>query len=343
MRSCQRRISFACAGAGGALFRILKVEIEGDADSSYGSGTSFMHTSDPAEASAARGIYLPWLIGQARARQPDIPLYALSWGAPAWVDGGTGEGLLSPTAVDYHVAYLKLARATYGYEFDYTGVWNERAWSLGYTKALRAALDAANMTATRIVVSDGSNSGCADCPPAWGDSSITTALANDPAFRAAVGVVGLHSGDVDGLAPLPGAWESYGLDYIQSESNVVDGALPQWDPNAGNAYGAGLSWPRVMLVNYIRSRATAIILCPLMHAWTWQYGRNNHGLGQLTQPWSGHYAMVGAGACCAARLTIVALRSPPLLQGSAFWSQAHVSALVPRGWHFLDEGGSGEV
>lgn len=40
----------AMFGDGGA-YHMLKVEIEGDVDSSYGSGPSFMHTRDPTKAS----------------------------------------------------------------------------------------------------------------------------------------------------------------------------------------------------------------------------------------------------------------------------------------------------
>ena len=57
-----------------------------------------------------------------------------------------------------------------------------------------------------------------------------------------------------------------------------------------------------------------------MHSFTWGFGRQNHGLAQVVQPWSGHYEL-----------------------GSAFWSQGHVTALTRVGWHFLDGGGSGQL
>lgn len=102
----------------GAAYQLLKTEIEGDCDSSYGSGPSFMHVADPAQASWQRGIYLPWLIPAAKARNPDIKLYALSWGVPFWVGNGS---FLSPDGVDYHVRYLQGARQLLNITFDYAG------------------------------------------------------------------------------------------------------------------------------------------------------------------------------------------------------------------------------
>jgi hypothetical protein len=85
----------------------------------------------------------------------------------------------------------------------------------------------ADFSSTRIVLNDMSDSGCLDCPPQWGDNSIHTALENDPDLRAAVDVIGVHSGDVEGIPLLPGEWEAWGKAYWQSESNVIDGAMPQ--------------------------------------------------------------------------------------------------------------------
>lgn len=200
-------------------------------------------------------------------------------------------------------------------------MWNERTWGVGYVKALRQALDAAGFDHTRISVNDGTvTAQCIDCKN-FTDGSITTAAAEDPAFAAALGIIGVHSGDVGGVGRIDSSkfnWEAAGVDYIQSESNVIDGPMPQWVPNAGNAFGSGLSWPRVFLLNYVQARATGTILCPMTHAWTWAYGRNNHGHSQFMQPWSGHYDL-----------------------GSAFWSQAQFTQATSPGWYFLDGTGSG--
>jgi hypothetical protein len=299
----------------GGSYSILKIEIEGDVDSSYGSGPSYQHTADPSSRSFHRGIYLPWLIGEAKARNPNITLFALSWGIPGWI----ADGYQTQQTADYHVNYLVGAREVWGYEFDFIGVHNERPIYHNYVKLLRASLDAANFTQTKIVVNDMTDgNGCADCNPAWG-GSLHAALANDPELRAAVGVIGVHSGDVEGVSPFPGDWEAYGMSYWQSESNVADGAMPQWEPNDGSAYGTGLAWVRVFLANYIRARATATILCPLAHSFTWNYGREMHGTTQLMEGWSGYYEL-----------------------GSGFWGQMHFTQFAMPGWAFLDGDGSGQ-
>ena len=110
-----------------------------------------------------------------------------------------------------------------------------------------------------------------------------------------------------------------GLHLWNSEQNLVDGPLPQWDPTEQNKYGAGLGWPRIFITNYIRAGATATILCPITHSFTWNYGRQNHGHSQFVEPWSGHFEL-----------------------GAAFWSQAHFTQFTRPGWHFLAGDGTGE-
>jgi hypothetical protein len=73
---------------GGTAMQILKTEIEGDMDSSYGSGPSFQHSRGEA-TSFRRGIYLPFLLGEAKKRNPDIGTYSLAWGTPGWVGNGS--------------------------------------------------------------------------------------------------------------------------------------------------------------------------------------------------------------------------------------------------------------
>lgn len=65
---------------------MLKVEIGGDGASTDGDEPSHMHTR--ADLSCTRGYEL-WLIEQAKARNPDILLYSLSWAVPAWVGNNT--------------------------------------------------------------------------------------------------------------------------------------------------------------------------------------------------------------------------------------------------------------
>ena len=315
---------------GGTAFQVLKTEQEGDMDSSYGSGSSYWHNADE-EPDFTRGIYMPWLMQEAQARNPRIGTYSLAWGFPAWASNRTNstppaDSALSEVALSYRIQYYKGIRSTYNLSFDLIGVHNERGWTRAFVKELRAALDANGFNASRISVGDGGNNDCEDCS-SFADTSITTAAANDPEFAAALGVVGLHSAGETGLDPLPPIydWESAGKDYIQSESNTIDGtfstlngAFPQWDPNAASTYGPGLSWPRQFILSYVNGRATGTIICPLSHAWTWTYGRHNHGTALFIRPWDGAYVL-----------------------GAAFWTQAHFTQATRAGWHFLDGSASG--
>ena len=305
--------------SGGTAFHVLKTEIEGDMDSSYGSGPSFQHSRGEAP-SFGRGIYLPWLLGEAKKRNPDIGTYSLSWGRPGWVGNGS---FLTQEGIDYQMRYLQGVRATYGHSFDLTGIHNERPFSRAYTIALREALDAAGFNKTLISVNDMTNSGCTDCH-GFKDDAITTAMANDPAFASAVGYIGLHSAGP--LNRLDYDWEAAGKQYIQSEANDVDGPLietadgsfPQWAGNAGSPEGPGLEWPEHFILNYLNARITGMVICPLSHAWTWAYGRHNHGTALFIRPWDGNFVL-----------------------GAAFWSQAHVTQATRPGWFFLDGSASG--
>ena len=69
----------------GAALHILKVEIGGDMNSTDGSEASHMHTAT--DLGCNRG-YEWWLMTEAKARNPDIKLYGLAWGAPGWIGGG---------------------------------------------------------------------------------------------------------------------------------------------------------------------------------------------------------------------------------------------------------------
>jgi len=304
--------------SGGTAFQILKTEIEGDIDSSYGSGPSFRHSrGEP--ASFNRGIYLPWLLGEAKKRQSNIGTYSLSWGLPRWVGN---QSYLSDESLQYHIDYLVGVRETYGYVFDITGIHNERPFSRQWTIALRKALDLNGFHSTKISVNDDSNCCCTDCQN-FTDSTITTAALNDPEFRQALGVIGLHSS-----SPLPSTydWRADGKIFIQSEANDVDGPLietadgsfPQWAPNAASPLGPGLEWPLHFLQNYAQGHNTGMIICPLSHAWTWLYGRHNHGTALFMRPWDGHFVL-----------------------GAAFWTQAQITQAIFPGWFFLEGSAQG--
>lgn len=70
----------------GASWQMLKTEIGGDGQSSYGSETAVMHT--PYDVDYRRG-YETWLLREAKNRSASIPTYCLSWTTPYWVGNGT--------------------------------------------------------------------------------------------------------------------------------------------------------------------------------------------------------------------------------------------------------------
>lgn len=108
----------------GASLHLLKVEIGGDVQSTDGTEASHSHTS--ADYSCVRG-YEWWLMTEAKQRNPNILLYALSWGVrflflfavltpcvqmPGWVGNGT---YFSEDCLNYHVSWLFCAQSYESY------------------------------------------------------------------------------------------------------------------------------------------------------------------------------------------------------------------------------------
>ena len=60
-------------------------------------------------------------MGQAKARNPNIKLVGLSWGAPGWIGNGN---FWSTDSIDYLIAWLGCA-TSHGLTIDYLGGWNE--------------------------------------------------------------------------------------------------------------------------------------------------------------------------------------------------------------------------
>ena len=97
----------------GAALSILKVEIGGDAQSTDGTEPSHMHTRD--DLSCTRGYEL-WLIQQAKARNPSIKTYGLSWGVPGWVGNGS---YYSADNIAYQTQWVKCILQEGGGSLDY--------------------------------------------------------------------------------------------------------------------------------------------------------------------------------------------------------------------------------
>ena len=136
-----------------------------------------MHTRD--DLNCRRG-YEFWLIDQAKQRNPNISIYALSWGVPFWIGNGT---YFSSDNIGYQVQFCECVRTSWGYDVDYIGIWNERSWgNADYVISLRESLDAAGFANTKIILPDGG----ADIPGAISRGTVNTT------FRAAVHGIGVH-------------------------------------------------------------------------------------------------------------------------------------------------------
>src|SRR6185369_2431526 len=130
----------------GAATQILKVEIGGDTNSTSGAEPSHEHTRGVVNCS--RG-YEWWLAAQAKARNPNIKLYALSWGAPGWIGGGN---FWSTDSINYLLDWLGCA-TSHGLAVDYLGGWNEKGHNNTWYENLRSALDSHGYHNVKIVAS----------------------------------------------------------------------------------------------------------------------------------------------------------------------------------------------
>ena len=119
----------------GADLQILKVEIGGDTNSTDGSESSIEHTSGSVSCGSG---YEWWLMEQAKARNPNIKLYGLAWGAPGWIGGGS---FWSTDMINYLVSWLNCA-ASHGLTINYLGGWNERGYNISWYEQLRSTLNA---------------------------------------------------------------------------------------------------------------------------------------------------------------------------------------------------------
>ncbi len=130
----------------GADLQILKVEIGGDTNSTDGSESSIEHASGAVNCGAG---YEWWLMEQAQARNPNIKLYGLAWGAPGWI----GSTFWSTNTINYIIAWLNCAKSL-GLTINYLGGWNERGYNISWYEQLRSTLSADGYSAVQIVGAD---------------------------------------------------------------------------------------------------------------------------------------------------------------------------------------------
>ncbi|WP_039937028.1 ricin-type beta-trefoil lectin domain protein [Streptomyces himastatinicus] len=247
----------------GASLQILKAEIGGDTNSTSGAEPSHQHTRS--DLNCDRG-YEWWLMEQAKARNPDIKLYGLAWGAPGWIGGGN---FWSTDMVNYVLSWLGCAKQ-HGLSIDYLGGWNERGYNVSWYQQLRGALNSNGYGNVKIVAADSD----------WG---VANDINSNPAFASAVSAIGTH----------------YPCGYRSSQSNcsVPSAAMasgkPLWaSENGSDDYNGGAqAVARGINRGYIDGRMTAYLNWPVVAALTPNLPYPTMGLALASQPWSGSYSI----------------------------------------------------
>ena len=239
----------------GAALHILKVEIGGDAQSTDGTESSHMHSVD--DENYERGY--EWaLMVDAKRRNPNVVLYGLSWGFPAWV----GEGTKSPwtnSTVTYTMKWILGAKKYYNLDIDYIGIWNERGWDKTYTLALKAAITAAGLK-TKIV---GHDSG-------W---DVCDTLAADAEWAAAVDVISAH---------YPGAKIKSNCPALNKVQWSSEDMSLGWDNSAE-------CWARELSQDYVLANLTSTIAWALINSFYDGIDWSGTGVMRAVEPWSGFY------------------------------------------------------
>lgn len=270
----------------GAAMQILKVEVGGDTNSTSGAEPSHQHTAS--DLSCTRG-YEWWLMEQAKARNPNIKIYALAWGAPGWIGNGT---FFSTDMIDYYVRWLDCAKNSHGVTVDYIGGWNERGFNKGWYENLRSTLNSRGYSNVQVVADD-TNFAPAD------------QVVSDPAFAAAVNVLGSHY--VCG-------YRSAQTNCPSSANAVASGKKVWASENGSDDYNLGaINLARGINRGYIDGKMTAYINWPVIAAITPNIPFPTMGVALAAQPWSGAYSV-----------------------GKNAWVMAHTTQFTQPGWRYLD-------
>lgn len=261
-------------------------------------------------SSGERG-YEFWLLQEARARNPAIKTYALSWALPYWV--GNQSGYYSDDEIAYHVKWMECTKQWNIGSIDYMGAWNERpVGSTDWAKKFKGAMEAAGFNDTKIVLPDGGG-----LPAAY----LQDVSHGDAALGNAVAAIGEHY-PCD--RPDKTIFQSTPWKFWSSEDYSTVG---DW---AGAA-----CWGRSLNQNFVRMNQTSTIAWSLI--WS-VYGNGfpyfGNGLMYAMTPWSGYYEAGDIGGHSAALGTAG--------NGAAIWTNAHVCQFVEVGWKYVAVGaGSG--
>lgn len=223
---------------------LCQVEIGGDSQSTDGTESSHMHNNETVDLHTG---YEWWLMSEAKKRNPEIKLYGLPWAYPGWVgtDPATGIPSGSPFAFPkqtsrYIMEWVKGAKSEYDLDIDYIGIWNERPSDATYASSLRATLNAAGFSNTKIVAKDGG-------------ADICDAMMKDPAYAKTVDIIGLH---------YPSDFSNYSICHKLGK--------PIWASEESSSYddlNGAACWGRVINSHFALNGMTASIMWNLVGAY----------------------------------------------------------------------------
>jgi O-glycosyl hydrolase len=259
----------------GAALQVLKVEVGGDTNSTSGAEPSHRHTAGDLDCN--RG-YEWWLMEQAKARNPNIKLAGLAWGAPGWIGNGN---FWSTDMINYYVAWLDCARNSHGLTIDYLGGWNERGHDKTWYENFKSTLVSRGYGNVKVIADD---------------TSFATAddVVSDPAFAAAVDVIGSHY-----VCGYRGPQSN-----CPSSANALASGKTIWaSENGSDDYNAGaVALARGINRDYIDGRMTGYLNWPVIAAITPNIPFPTMGVALAAQPWSGAYS-IGKNAWVMAHTT----------------------------------------
>ncbi len=258
----------------GADEQILKIEIGGDTNSTSGAEPSIEHTRGAVNCNVG---YEFWLAEQAKARNPNIKLYGLAWGAPGWIGNGN---FWSTDMVNYLVSWLGCAKAD-GLNIDYLGGWNERGYNIGWYEQLRSTLNSSGYSGVTIVGADDN----------W---NIANDIDSNAQFAAAVGIIGTH---------YPCGYRSAQTSCGVPAAATNSGKQLWASENGSDDYNSGAqAMARGINRGYIDGKMTAYINWPIDAGVTPNIPYPTMGLVLSPQPWSGYYS-IGKNAWVEAQTT----------------------------------------
>ena len=283
----------------GAALQHLKVEIGGGVNST--DGTEPTHERTRTDLNFSRG-YEWWLMQQAAARNPNIALDCLAWGAPGWIGSGN---YYSQDMCNYIVNFIKGAQTNYGLNFTFTGTHNEAGLSTSATtwiKLLRSTLNANGLSGVQLVAAD-----------EWGGAwNIVTnksyGLLVDPALSNSIARVGAHYPQQSS----PAAAKTCGKILWSSEDGI-----------GGSTWAAAMKLAKFFNRNYINGKITATEIWSPITSYYDILAAADSGLMRANTPWSGNY-YVAPAIWAAAHTTQFAAPGWTYLEGGA-------SALLPSG------------